>query len=398
MDTQGIRVQDLLNYLPNSLLDQLAVETQVDYQVKKLSGKLVFTLLLYATLHTTRMSLNVLIAVLESAAFRAFSRIPAQLTTRRNSLADRLATIQVSYFERLFKAASALCRRRFPLDKKLPYRINRFDSTVVSCSAKLLSMGMVSGAKPGKGSPRVRQLKFSIGFDGLSVSDCRLYTQQRYLSEDRALAEIIEGSSACGKEIIVFDRGISDRKTFRQFSQQQRLFVTRLKPDARYEVVARFTDSSHRTTPTLELLSDQMVYLHGSGGRVLQFPFRLIRAASLVSGERLLFLTNIFDLKAAEITQIYRLRWEIELFIRFLKQEMNFSHLLCRNQNGIMVSVYVTLIAMLLLLLYRKLNQLRGMKIVKLKFANELQTQIIKEIVLLCNGNPQLVDQFNPSG
>jgi len=75
---------------------------------------------------------------------------------------------------------------------------------------------------------------------------------------------------------------------------------------------------------------------------------------------------------------------------------MNFSHLLSRHENGIKVMVYVTLIAAMLVLVYRKLNQMSGFKIAKLRFDQELQADIIRELVLLCPGNPALVDQFIP--
>lgn len=397
MDTENIRVKDLFSYLPESLLDELSLETRVDYQVKQLSGKLIFNLLLYAVLNTTRLSLNVLVSLFDSTTFRALAHLAPKQHTHRNSLADRLATIKVEYFERLLEAVTTLFRSHFSSDKGLPYRINRFDSTTVSCSAKLLSMGMISGCKPKDASKRLRQLKFTMGFDGLTISDCNLYTEQSYLAEDMALGQTIEKSSISQQEVAVFDRGLKKRKTFRLFSEQGRLFVTRINPTTMYEPVAQFTRSAFRRTKTLELLSDQMVYLYVNSN-LIKFPFRLITARNLSSGEILFFLTNIFSLKAAVVTDIYRMRWEIEIFFRFLKQELNFSHLLSRNENGIKVMVYVTLIAAMMVLLYRKLNHMTGLKIVKLRFALELQTEIIKDIVRICNGNPELVEQFIPSG
>lgn len=397
MNTQGIGVKELLGYLPEQLLDELSQETAVDFQVKKLTGKFIFILLLYGVLNTTRLSLNVLISLLNSTSFRALAPIDANFETKRNSLADRLASIKVVYFERLLEATTAIFRRHFSSDKGLPYRINRFDSTTVSCSSKLLSMGMVNGIKPKDESKRMRQLKFSLGFDGLTVSDCKLYSEQSYLAEDKALGETIQQSSISEKEVVVFDRGLKKRKTFRLFSEQGRLFVTRINPTTMYEPVANFSQSAGRTTHSLELISDEMVYLYANSS-LLKFPFRLIIAKSLASGEKLFFLTNIFSLKATEVSEIYRMRWEIELFFRFLKQELNFSHLLSRNENGIKVVVYVTLIAAMMVLVYRKLNGLSGFKIPKLRLALELQTEIIKEIVQRCNGNPQLVDQLFHSG
>lgn len=403
MDTKGIRVNDLLNYLPDTLLDELAVETRADHQVKKLSGKFMFKLLLYGVLNTTRLSLNVLVSLLESALFRAQASVEPDWKTRRNSLADRLATVKADYFAKLLERVSTQFSSHFADpgrscgQGRLPYLIKRFDSTTVSLSSELLSMGMVNGAKPKDESKRLKQLKFTIGFDGLTVSDFQLYTQQSYLAEDRALGEAIQKSSVSCKEVVVFDRGLKKRKTFRQFSEQGRLFVTRINPTTMYEQVGTFSQSAGRSTDTLELVSDRMVYLYANGN-LLKCPFRLILARSLGSGETLYFLTNIFHLKAAAITDIYRMRWEIELLFRFLKQEMNFSHLLSRHENGIRVMVYVTLIAAMLVLVYRKLNQMSGYKIPKLRFSQELQTDIIRQIVILCNGNPELLEQVIPSG
>ena len=49
------------------------------------------------------------------------------------------------------------------------------------------------------------------------------------------------------------------------------------------------------------------------------------------------FLINILDLPAETVAEIYRRRWEIEVFFRFLKQEMNFTHFVCNDSNAIQV-------------------------------------------------------------
>lgn len=59
----------------------------------------------------------------------------------------------------------------------------------------------------------------------------------------------------------------------------------------------------------------------------IDFPFRLIRAKSKQGGEPILFLTKIKHLNATEISEIYHRRWDIEVFFRFIKQELNFSRL-----------------------------------------------------------------------
>ena len=91
---------------------------------------------------------------------------------------------------------------------------------------------------------------------------------------------------------------------------------------------------------------------------------------------------------AHHIADIYKKRWDIEVFFKFIKQELNLKHILVRTVNGVEVMLYVTLITAMLLKVYQKLNNLKGYKISKMRFAQELEEDLIKHIVLLCGGDP----------
>jgi IS4 transposase len=84
----------------------------------------------------------------------------------------------------------------------------------------------------------------------------------------------------------------------------------------------------------------------------------------------------------------YKQRWEIELFFKFIKQHLNVKHLVSRDENGIKVMLYMTMILATLIIAYKKINKLKGFKITKLKFELELENEIIKEIVKICGGDP----------
>ena len=79
------------------------------------------------------------------------------------------------------------------------------------------------------------------------------------------------------------------------------------------------------------------------------------------------------------------------MFFRFIKQQLNFSQLINRNLNGIEVMVYLTLILSMRIIVYKRKNNLKGYKIVKMKISNELQKELIREIVILSGGNPDKV-------
>lgn len=84
------------------------------------------------------------------------------------------------------------------------------------------------------------------------------------------------------------------------------------------------------------------------------------------------------------------------MFFKFLKQELNFSHFINRSENGIEIILYCTLIAAILLLVYKKKNGLSGYKIMKQKFLQELEYELVKEIVIICGGDIEKIKHLNP--
>lgn len=124
-------------------------------------------------------------------------------------------------------------------------------------------------------------------------------------------------------------------------------------------------------------------------GRVSRRPFRLIVTARKDDHEKQGFITNDFDLTAKEITDAYRRRWDIEVFFRFIKQELNTSHLISLNKNGIEVMLYMTLITAMLVLIYKRANNI-GYKTAKRQFSMELRDLAIAMIVVQSGGNPNL--------
>ena len=101
------------------------------------------------------------------------------------------------------------------------------------------------------------------------------------------------------------------------------------------------------------------------------------------------FITNDFELRPKEIANAYRRRWDIEVFFRFIKQELNASHLISLNKNGIEVIFYMTLITAMLVLIYKRANNV-GYKTAKRRFAMEIRDLAIAMISVQCGGNPAL--------
>jgi len=99
--------------------------------------------------------------------------------------------------------------------------------------------------------------------------------------------------------------------------------------------------------------------------------------------------SNTFDDLAVETKvdfQVKKLTGET-IFMLILFSMLNSDRL---SLDGIKVMIHMTMILAILILAYKKLNKIRGYKIAKLKFEIDLDNSIIKEIVLLCGGNPDL--------
>lgn len=155
--------------------------------------------------------------------------------------------------------------------------------------------------------------------------------------------------------IYVFDKGYNDYKAFRSFSDNQTGFVTRIKDNAVYETkqINEIENSIHSGVESDESIE---VIVKDKGGesklklRKVQFYDRSLK-------RRFEFLTNLFDMRADMIAAIYKLRWQIELLFKQLKQNFPLKYFLGDNENAIKIQIYCALIANLLMTVIQKTLQ-----------------------------------------
>src|ERR1700722_2287671 len=124
--------KDIINLIPDDLFDFLAAETQVDYKVSKLKGKIMFQLILYTLLCTKKSSLRVMESIFCSYKFKSFYKIGQEKKTKYNSIRDRIDSVKVEYFERLFEKSYDLFNKQLAGKKNGEPKIIRFDSTMVA--------------------------------------------------------------------------------------------------------------------------------------------------------------------------------------------------------------------------------------------------------------------------
>lgn len=375
-------VSAIFSQIPDKLLRQLVEETGVDRGVSRLRGTLIFKLLVFSMLRSNRLSTRVLEHFYNSELFSAFSGKGGH-KTRHSSLASRLSHMNVDYFAQLFDWSSDhFAKGLSDKNNKLSKQVNRFDSTMCAISSALVDWGMKVGCPPKEGPAKV-QVKFTVGLRDMLPSSLDSFFQQQYLSEERALKEAIQRAAPQPEELVVFDLGLKSRKTLQLFDQEGLHFITKGGDNLRYEHASTYRQIKGRHADGLKFIQDSKVYLHVDGHHLMEHPFRLVEVEVEENGKRLYFLSNVWELSAMDIARAYRYRWDIEVFFRFVKQELNIKHLINRSENGIQIQLYTALITAILLTVYKVNNKIKSFKIAKLKFEEELLLLLTKDYTKL---------------
>jgi Transposase DDE domain/Domain of unknown function (DUF4372) len=145
----------------------------------------------------------------------------------------------------------------------------------------------------------------------------------------------------------VFDLGYYDYSWWARIDDAGGRFVTRLKKNTPFTVV-----HENKVSKDSNILSDRIGHLPArlaaSRNNPLQVPVREIRVV-IDSGKLLRIVTNDLDAPAQEIADLYKLRWQIELFFRWVKQTLRIKHFVGTSENAVRIQIAVALIAFLLL-------------------------------------------------
>lgn len=391
-----VSVGHLLGVVPEALLSKLSSTTKVDHYAKVLHGKKMFYLLLYGILENEKLSQRTLEDTFNDYLFKTLFDLDTSQTVRRSSISERLSKIDSDYFREIYQCVYRQFQGAYPGRASEKHHLIHVDSSMVSeASAKLLK-GI--DHKNGK-----RSVKYSIAFDGLLPCHSEVFTKAKYSSEDIALPEAILNhvkQETHHQNIYVIDRGLQSTGTMRSFNNGSVSFIVRAKENRKHvELRSLLHKDQDLDLGDLDLVKDSKVKLYtgraikNSKGNIhhreelVDTPFRLIVARTRTEDPKeFWFITNEFGLSAKEIANAYRRRWDIEVFFRFIKQELNVSHLVSLNKNGIEVMLYMTLIAAMLVLIYKKANNI-GYKTAKRRFKMELRNLAIAMIVVVCEGN-----------
>jgi IS4 transposase len=148
----------------------------------------------------------------------------------------------------------------------------------------------------------------------------------------------------------VMDRGFLDFKRLFRFHQAGSFFVTRSKSTLNAQ--RRYSHPVDRATG---LVCDQTIVLKGFySHKDFGAPLRRIRFKDPKTGKRLIFLTNNFTLPALTITELYRCRWQVELFFKWIKQHLRIKQFYGTSENAVKTQIWTAVSVYVLVAIVKK--------------------------------------------
>lgn len=196
---------------------------------------------------------------------------------------------------------------------------------------------------------RTRGLKLHLGYDPRGQAPCWAEVTSPKVS-DLAIARDVPIEAGA---TYVFDKGYVDYGWWHTIHEQEALFVSRLKTNAyRRDVVGQTPVGSG-------ILADNLIKLGHArprGGALNPLADTILREILVAreGKEPLRLVTNDLKRPAAEIADLYKERWQIELLFKWIKQNLKIKRFLGRSRNAVKSQIYIALIAFLLLRMFRQ--------------------------------------------
>jgi len=223
-------------------------------------------------------------------------------------------------------------------------QIEIFDSTTISLFKDILKC---VGRNPGNGKKKGGIKVHTVINVDESVPKLVWFTDAA--KHDHILLEKLKMDS---NTIYVFDKGYNDYRAFKKFSENKTGFVTRIKDNAVYQTnqINEIEDHIHSG-----VMEDEMIEITVKENNIeSKLNLRKVRFYDRVLKREFEFLTNLFEMRADLVAAIYKLRWQIELLFKQLKQNFPLKYFLGDNENAIKIQIYCALIANLLMTVIQK--------------------------------------------
>jgi hypothetical protein len=321
---------DILKFIPWQRFEALVEEYDADARVRRLSTKGQFLALLYGQL-SGASGLREIVTGLSSHAARLYhlGADPVRRSTFSDANTQRPAEVFADLLETMMKQAHRGLRRALAGTTYL------IDATSVRLNARSADWARFSTALCGA--------KVHVIYDADADRPIYAAVSAANVNDITAARQMpIEPGAT-----YVFDLGYYDYAWWAQFDAAGCRIVTRFKSNTPLQIVKEF-----KVAPGSNILSDRIGFLPSRQAKSRRNPMQdAVREVRVTTetGKILRILSNDLDASAEEIAGLYRRRWAIELFFRWIKQILKITRFVGTSENAVRIQIAVALIAFLLL-------------------------------------------------
>ena len=196
--------------------------------------------------------------------------------------------------------------------------------------------------------------------------------------------------------IYILDRGYLDFSRLYRFAQNSAFFIIRAKSNLQYRRLY-----SHQIDKTTNVISDQTIMLSNFYvSKDYPEKLRRIRYFDSVHQKFLIFLTNNFSLPAQTISDLYRCRWQVELFFKWIKQHLRIKKFYGTSENAVKTQIWIAISVYVLVAIIKKRLHLRQslytiLQVLSVTLFEKMPIQSVFDDNAYTSSNPDISNQLN---
>jgi len=330
----------ILNFIPRSMVNSLAAECQSDRYCKRFKTYDHLVTMLYAIYNQCSSIREVTTGLL--AWEKRILHLGIEHHPRRSTLSDANKRRSHEVFEKMYFKLLKRFQAFLPDSRKHSRKNNVyiFDSTSIALFQEILRGSGLSKA------------------DGRRKGGIKVHT---LLSARQDVPHMIRYGPGAGNDVkflkeiqlpagsvIIFDKGYRDYTTYNRFDRERVTWVTRHKDNSIYQILKKCPVSDHQRKHGVA--SDWIIRLgHSHQKSATKVKARMIGFQDPTTKKYFEFITNNQVLAPSTIANYYKQRWQIETFFKRLKQSYPLQYFLGDNENAIKIQIWCALIADLIL-------------------------------------------------
>lgn len=336
-------LSQLLSLIPGHVFQSLADKHQCGRSSRCFGFKQQFVIMAFIHL-ASRVSLRDGLRCLTAAGSRLYHL--GLRSIARSTVADANRERPVAFFQELFQHMYQTCASKAPSHKfRFKTKLFSLDASTVSLCLSVFPWATFRRAKAGI------KMHTVLDHDGYIPAFVGLTEAKVHDSRVSKILQLPKDS------IVVFDRGYNDYRWFDELTREGGFFVTRLKSNADHQQI-----DSRVMRPGAKVKADRIIKVARGN---LSLKLRCVEYLDSDSGRLFKFLTNNFKLCAQTIADIYKDRWQIELFFKEIKQNLRIKRFVGTSENAVWIQIY-TALTLYLLLAYQKFLASIGISVQKL--------------------------------